>query len=105
MDNACFVWSVVVALYPARNHTNRESSYQHYNTVINLQDIQFPMTLNQIIKFENQNNISVNVYIVARNRKRFFHYDSLAEKGTIINLQYVQDPQNAEHLYFLLIKD
>ena len=65
----------------ARNHTNRESSYQHYNTVLNLQGIQFPMRLNQIIKFENQNNISVNV---SRNRKKFFLYsiDAPAERGT-----------------------
>jgi len=65
----------------ARNYTNQKSSYQHYNTVLNLQGIQFPMRLNQIIKFENQNNISVNV---SRNRKKFFLYsiDAPAERGT-----------------------
>ena len=68
---------------PARNHTNRESSYQHYNTVLNLQGIQFPMRLNQIIKFENQNNISINVYSIEE-QKKFFPYsiDAPAERGT-----------------------
>jgi len=70
MDNVCFTWSVVAALYPARN-TNRESSYQHYNTILNLQRIQFSMTLNQIIKFENQNNIFINVYNIEEQKKIF----------------------------------
>ncbi|XP_011631422.2 uncharacterized protein LOC105423382 [Pogonomyrmex barbatus] len=48
MDNACFAWSVVAALHPTEGHTDRESSYPHYTSVLNLQDITFPVTLNQI---------------------------------------------------------
>jgi len=53
MGNACFAWSVVAALYPTQNHTYQES-YSYYLTVLNLTDVVFPMTLNQIKKFENQ---------------------------------------------------
>ena len=35
MDNACFAWSVIAALYPAEKYTERESSYLHYTTVLN----------------------------------------------------------------------
>ncbi|KYM81307.1 hypothetical protein ALC53_08254 [Atta colombica] len=91
----------VIVLHPVRNHTNRESSYQHYNTVLNLQGIQFLITLNQIIKFENQNNISVNVYSIEK-QKKFFHYDSPTERGTCyVNLLYVQDPQNDNEGHFI----
>jgi len=38
-DNECFAWAVVAALYPAERDTNRESSYPHYTTVLNLRDI------------------------------------------------------------------
>ncbi|XP_070527510.1 uncharacterized protein [Cardiocondyla obscurior] len=61
-DNACFAWAVVAALYPANAHTERLTSYPHYTTVLNLQGIEFPVTLKQIKKFENLNNISINVY-------------------------------------------
>ncbi|XP_071635068.1 uncharacterized protein [Temnothorax longispinosus] len=64
MDNACFAWAVTAALYPAERNSDRESSYPHYSTVLNLQNIEFPMTLSQIKQFERLNDISVNVYII-----------------------------------------
>jgi len=51
-----------VALHPAKRNPERESSYPHYTSVLNLQDIQFPMTLKDITKFERLNRVSVNVY-------------------------------------------
>ena len=61
-DNACFAWSVVVALYPVKSHVNRKSSYPDYITVLNLEGIEFPVTLKQITKFELLNDISINVF-------------------------------------------
>ena len=61
-DNACFAWSVVAALYPAERNADRESSYPHYTTVLNLASIEFPMTLKNIHKFERLNAVSINVY-------------------------------------------
>ncbi|XP_071576442.1 uncharacterized protein [Temnothorax nylanderi] len=69
MDNACFAWSVVAALHPAQRNAERESSYPHYTSVLNLTDIEFPMTLNQIEKFENLNDISINVYSIEKNKE------------------------------------
>jgi len=68
MGNACFAWSVVAALHSAERKVVRESSYPYYTTVLNLKDIEFPMTLNQIKKFENQ-NISINVYCIEKEKK------------------------------------
>ncbi|XP_054003311.1 uncharacterized protein LOC128889603 [Hylaeus anthracinus] len=61
-DNACFAWSVVAALHPSENHVYRTSAYPHYSTVLNIQDIEFQMTLKQVKKFEHANSISINVY-------------------------------------------
>ncbi|XP_025075853.1 uncharacterized protein LOC112553092 [Pogonomyrmex barbatus] len=102
-DNACFAWSVVAALHPAERNTNRELSYPHY-TVLNLQDITFPMTLNQIKKFEHLNDISINVYgIKEKEILPIWLTSRKMEKHA--NLLYVQDPRddNAEH--FAYIKD
>ena len=62
MDNACFAWSVVAVLYPVESRVNRKSSYPDYTTVLNLEGIEFPVTLNQITKFELLNDISINVF-------------------------------------------
>ena len=106
-DNACFAWSVDAALYLAKKHTERESSYPHYSTVLNLTDIQFPMILSQIKRFENLNDISINVYYYfAPHRgakKNSSHYGS--PKGKHVNLLYVQDPCNDNTGLFAWIKD
>jgi len=61
IDNACFAWSVVAALHPAEKKSARKTLYLNYTSVLNLKDIVFLMTLNQIKKFENFNDISINV--------------------------------------------
>ncbi|KYN28570.1 hypothetical protein ALC57_02011 [Trachymyrmex cornetzi] len=99
-DNACFAWSVVATLHPAQKHVQRESSYPHYSTVLNLAGIEFPMTLSQIKKFEALNDISINVYAIEKgivpvrltDRKRSKH----------VNLLYVEDDSVG---HFALIKD
>jgi len=54
---------MVAVLYPAEKYTERESSYPHYTAVLNLADIEFPMTLKGISKFEWLNMVLINVYI------------------------------------------
>ena len=63
-DRQCVfrAWSVVAALYPMQSHVNRKSSYPDYTTVLNLEGIEFPVTLKQITKFELLNDISINVF-------------------------------------------
>jgi len=60
---------VVAALHPAEKHSEQKSSYPDYTSVLNLKDIEFPMTLTQIKKFENQNNISINVYCIEKQKE------------------------------------
>lgn len=60
--NACFAWAVVSALYPTERNSDRPSSYPHYEMVLNLDNIKFPMELDKIHIFENNNNISINVF-------------------------------------------
>ncbi|KAJ8969742.1 hypothetical protein NQ317_009576 [Molorchus minor] len=53
-DEACFGWSIVSALYPVDANSDRTSSYPHYAAVLNVDGIEFPMTLPQIAKFEKK---------------------------------------------------
>ena len=107
MDNACFAWSVVAALYPVEKNTCRISSYPHYTSVLNLTDINFPMTLNQIKKFENVNNISINVYSIEKNKELAILPIRLTDqkREKHVNLLYVEDPRDANIGHFAWIKN
>nr|CAH7768115.1 unnamed protein product [Callosobruchus chinensis] len=61
-DQACFYWSIVSALYPKDKNPQRTSVYPHYSVVLNTENLDSPMSLQKISKFEKINNISVNVY-------------------------------------------
>ena len=92
-DNACFAWSMVAALYPAEKHAERESSYQHYTTVLNLAGIEFPITFKDISKFENLNNISINVCSI-ENKQVLPLRPTSDKKDKHVNLLYMQDPRD-----------
>nr|CAH7717033.1 unnamed protein product [Callosobruchus chinensis] len=61
-DQACFYLSIVSALYPKDKNSQRTSVYPHYSVVLNRENLDSPMSLQKISKFEKINNISVNVY-------------------------------------------
>ncbi|XP_070160604.1 uncharacterized protein [Polyergus mexicanus] len=96
-DNACFAWAVVAALYPAEKHAGRESSYPHYTTVLNLEGVKFPMSLNRITRFERINDISINVYTVR---------DKKEGKGgcRVVPLRLTDDKKD-RHNYLLYFDD
>ncbi|XP_025268460.1 uncharacterized protein LOC112639278, partial [Camponotus floridanus] len=99
-DNACFAWAVVAALYPAERNAERESSYPPYATVLNLWDIEFPVTLNQIKKFELANSISINVYgIESENIVPLRLTEQKRDKH--VNLLYVEDGNNVGHFAWI----
>jgi len=107
-DNACFAWSIVAALYPAKSHAKRSSEYPHYTSVLNVRNIEFPMTLSQIKKFENLNDISINVYSIEKEKKELAILpirltDNKKEKH--VNLLYVKDQQDDDTGHFVWIKN
>ena len=61
-DEYCFAWSITSALFPAVTMPSQISSYPHFSSVLNLTGMNFPVKLRDISKFEELNNISVNVY-------------------------------------------
>ncbi|XP_036151273.1 uncharacterized protein LOC118648878 [Monomorium pharaonis] len=110
MDNACFAWSVVAALHPAKEYSYRESSYPHYTTVLKFDDIKFPVTLKDIKKFERLNDVSVNVYgmrIIASVAQVEIYTlrltDNKREKH--VNLLYVEDSREDSVGHFACIKN
>ncbi|XP_018374523.1 PREDICTED: uncharacterized protein LOC108768554 [Trachymyrmex cornetzi] len=104
MDNACFAWSVVAVLYPAERNADREYSYPHYTTVLNLTNIDFPMTLKNISKFERLNAVSINVYGI-ENKQILPLRLTGDKKEKHVNLLYLQDSRNNGIGHFAWIKN
>ncbi|XP_018367698.1 PREDICTED: uncharacterized protein LOC108764129, partial [Trachymyrmex cornetzi] len=103
-DNACFAWSVVAVLYPAERNVRRESSYPHYKAVLNFTNIEFPMILKDIQKFEQLNDISINVYNIENKRVLPVRLTS-DKKEKHINVLYLQDSRNDGVGHFAWIKN
>ncbi|XP_043477549.1 uncharacterized protein LOC122508334 [Leptopilina heterotoma] len=70
-DKMCFKWSVLSALHPRNHHSDRVSSYYEFQNELNFTGIDFPVTLKDIVKFEKQNDISINLYGLRLVNKNF----------------------------------
>jgi hypothetical protein len=51
-----------------RNNANRISSYPHFKDVLKYQNIQFPITIKDVRKFEKHNNLAINLYCFERSK-------------------------------------
>lgn len=103
-DDKCFAWAVISALYPASAHTDRVSAYpKPEQTSLNFEGLSFPVRTCDLEIFENNNNISINVYGLNED-----HDDVFIERLTTqlkdkhINLLYLQD---GERSHFCWIKN
>jgi predicted RNA-binding protein len=64
-DEYCFLWAVVSALYPANKNAKRKSSYPHFKDVLTYDDdLQFPITIKDVRKFEKLNKLIINLYCI-----------------------------------------
>ncbi|XP_044733537.1 uncharacterized protein LOC123296137 [Chrysoperla carnea] len=62
-DQHCFLWSIMSALYPVERNPQRLTKYPHYKHHLKCDGLKFPMSLDQINKFEKMNpQLSINVY-------------------------------------------
>jgi len=95
----------VVAAHLAEKYTERESSYPHYITVLNLTDIEFPITnFKDISKFERLNMMSINVYSI-ENKQVFPLRLTDDKKEKHVNFLYLQDSHNDNLGHFAWIKN
>jgi len=78
---------------------DRTKSYPHYTTVLNFNDIENPMTLKNIGKFERLNNVSINIYGIEEQKIL------TDKKEKYVNLLYVQDLQDDNVGHFAWIKN
>ena len=66
-DQYCFLWCILAQLYPVENHKDRISKYIIQLNKLNLKGLEFPMKVKDIPKFENLNNLNLNVFELTGN--------------------------------------
>ena len=90
-DQECFKWCHVAHEYPVIDHKYRVSKYTKHNKDVDYTGITFPVTLNQISKIEEQNEININIFQLDDNEK------------TVLPL-YISDNEYKDICDMLLIK-
>ena len=66
-DQFWFLWCILAQLYPIENHKGRISKYIIHLNKLNLKGLEFPMKVKDIPKFENLNNLNINVFELTGN--------------------------------------
>ena len=61
-DQFCFLWCILAHLFPVEDHKDRTSNYSMHTNKLILNGLEFPMKIKDIPKFENLNNLNVNVF-------------------------------------------
>ncbi|GBO02349.1 hypothetical protein AVEN_108875-1 [Araneus ventricosus] len=74
------MWSVLSALHPVEQDAQRVSKYKAYENELNFKDIEFPVKMEDRVfkRFENLNNVSVNIYSYEEQTK---NKDKQSENG------------------------
>ena len=84
-DEECFKWSVITAENVGMKDPQRVSNLRKFKDNYDWSGLEFPVSIKDIGKFENRNNISVNVLAV-EGRDIYIH-----RKGREINLLMVSE--------------
>lgn len=103
-DDMCFVWSLLSAIFPVVQNTQRTSKYpQNPYEIFNLSGINFPTPLCDIPKFEKLNDISINVYGLDTRNKECdvvgpLHFTK-EKKDRHVNLLYFTDGDRSHYCW------
>ena len=89
-DNKCFLWSVLRVLNPKESNPQRiDKELMDKENTLNMEGIEYPVSLNDINKFENQNpSISITV---------------LGYEGKSVYLLRISDNTDREHDIILML--
>ncbi|XP_050505444.1 uncharacterized protein LOC126883817 [Diabrotica virgifera virgifera] len=108
-DEACFGWAVNASIFNPTGKSNLTTSYPHYTSLLQFHNIEFPMKLSDIPKFELLNNISINVFGVSECFKNNVTqleivgplYHTKSKKSTHVNLLLIFDDNGNSHYCYI----
>ena len=71
-DNQCFKWAVLSALHPLAKNAIRVLNYEKFKNELDFTGISFPVMLDDILKFQKQNNLAISVYTIIETGKQVY---------------------------------
>ena len=108
-DQKCFTWSILAKIFPPQqsNHTTRVSNYTPYKYQLNMNNIEYPVKITDISKFEKQNpQIAINVFALEKsddpNTLYPLYRTNYNDRNYEIDLLYLEKDGNT---HYCLIKD
>ena len=106
-DQKCFMWSTLAKIYPPQqsNHTTRVCNYTPYEDRLNMNNIEYPVKITDISKFEKQNpQIAINVFALEKsddpNTLYPLYRTNYNDRTYEIDLLYLEKDGNTH--YFLI---
>ena len=111
-DQYCIIWAVLSALYSVEENAFRVTKYIMHFDKINRGDLEFPLQIKDIPKFEKLNNLRINVfgYSYENNIESYYplHISENVQQRSI-DLLYVEsediNENNKKKTHYALIKD
>lgn len=98
-DHECFKWCIARSrCLDERNPQNVSKRVKLEASTINWQGLKFPMPVNSIDKFENQNDISVNVYAFDDKLELYPLRTTVIKKSEHVNLLMITEDDNKHYV-------
>ena len=103
-DNLCFIYSILASKHYVshKDHPYRPNKYKKYLKELNYEGIKMPMAVKDIDKFENMNNMIINIYACERDGSEIWPRRISKKRGKAINLIMIEDDGR---YHYALIKD
>lgn len=102
-DDECFGHAIISALRPVNQNSDMLRSYPNFRTVLNFNDIEFPIKFSDIDKFERRNDISVNVFGLNQKQDKVMGplHHTKQRRATHINLLYFENNYGLSHFCWI----
>ena len=104
-DQFCFLWCILAHLFPVEHHKNRTSNYSMHTNKLILNGLEVPMKIKDIPKFENLNNLNVNVFELTKTVLTPIHINTNYDQPQIDLLLYQNHYCLITKLHCLINKD
>ena len=104
-DQFCFLWCILAHLFPVEDHKNRTSNYSMHTNKLILNGLELPMKIKDIPKFENLNNLNVNVFELTKTVLTPIHTNTNYDQPQIDLLLYQNHYCLITKLHCLINKD
>ena len=101
-DNKCFLYSFIIGKYhkEIKNHPERIYNLIKYENNINTSTLKYPVSIDQIEKFEKLNNTPINIYQYKKDdRMNILYSHKITSHNNIINMLLIKEGDKSHYVY------